>query len=105
MKSRLREEYFKRKELMLIEAQLNKTDAMESMPEAQMPWIPSMPERAELAGLVDSGDMRSPHMLESRIAAVQAVADLCSRVERPKRSGSKPNETIQNSLSARRGSV
>ena len=43
-----------------------------------------MPERAELASLVSSVDIRSPDMLDSRIAAVQAMADLCGRAEAAK---------------------
>ena len=84
IRSRLREEYYEQKNIMLIEAQLNKTDARSPTPEAPVPWIPPMPERAELASLVSSVDMRSPDMLESRIAAIQAMADLCGRGEPPK---------------------
>jgi hypothetical protein len=55
---------------MLIKAQLNKTEAKSPPPQAAIPWIPPMPERAELASLVSCVDMRSSEMLDSRIAAV-----------------------------------
>ena len=48
-----------------------------------------MLERAELASLVSSVDMRSPDILESRVAAIQAMADLCGRGEPPKGSSGK----------------
>ena len=99
MRSRLREEYFEQKNTMLIEAQLNKTDAKPPTPEAQVPWIPPMPERAELASLVSSVDMRSPDMLDFRIAAIQAMADLCGRVEPPKRSSCKRGAIKRKDLS------
>ena len=99
MKSRLREEYFDRKNIMLVEAQLNKTDTKSPTPEAPVPWIPPMPERAELASLVSSVDMRSPDMLDSRIAAIQAMADLCGRVEPPKRSSCKRGAIKRKDLS------
>lgn len=89
MRSRLREEYFERKNTMLIEAQLDKTCAKSPTPEPPVPWVPRMPERAELASLVASVDIRSPDMLDSRIAAVQAMADLCGRAEAAKRSSIK----------------
>ena len=85
-KSRLREGFFEQKNIMLIEAQLNKTDAKSPPPQAPVPWIPPMPERAELPSLVSSVDMRSPDMLGSRIAAIQAMTNLCGRVEPAKRS-------------------
>lgn len=84
MKSRLREEFFERKNIVLIQAQLDKTDAESPTPEPPVPWIPPMPERAELASLATSIDMRSPDMLDTRIAAVQALADLCNRVDAAK---------------------
>jgi hypothetical protein len=37
MKLRLREEYYEQKNIMLIEAQLNKTDAKSPTPEALVP--------------------------------------------------------------------
>ena len=89
MRSRLREEYFERKNIMLIESQLNKTDVKPPTPEPSIPWIPPMPERAELASLATSVDIRSPELLDSRIAAVQAMADLCGRAEAAKRSSIK----------------
>ena len=48
-----------------------------------------MLERAELASLVSSVDIRSPDILESRIATIQAIADLYGRGEPPKGSSSK----------------
>ena len=99
MKSRLREEYFEQKNIMLIEAQLNKTDATSPPPQAPAPWIPPMPERAELATLEASVDMRSPDMLDSRVAAVQVMADLCGRVEAAQRSSIKREAVKQEGLS------
>ena len=66
MRLQLREEYFEQKNTMLIEAQLDKTGAKFPTPEPPVPWIPPMPERAELASLVTSVNMRSPDMLDSR---------------------------------------
>ena len=80
MKARLREEYFQEKDVMLIKAQLN-SDAKLPISKAGAAWIPSMPERAELASLDNSVDMRSPDMRDSRIAAIQALTSLCGRVE------------------------
>lgn len=60
MKSRLREKFFEQKNIILIEVQLNKTDATSPPPSALAPWIPPMPERAELASLEPSVYMRSP---------------------------------------------
>ena len=99
MKSRLREEFFEQKNIMLIEAQLNKTDTESPPPQVAVPWIPPMPERAELASLVTSVDMRSPDLLDSRIAAVQAMADLCGRVEAAERSSIKREAINQEGLS------
>ena len=90
MKAHLREEYFEQKNLMLIEEQLGDIDGKRRIPEAREPWIPMMPERAELASLADTSDIRCAEMLEARIAAVQAMADLCSRVEPAK--GSVPRQ-------------
>ena len=99
MKSRLREEFFEQKNNMLIEAQLNKTDAESPPPQAVIPWISPMPERAELASLVSHVDLRSPEMLDSRIAAIQAMADLCGRVEATQRSSIKREALKQEGLS------
>ena len=99
MRLQLREEYFERKNTMLIEAQLDKTGAKFPTPEPPVPWIPPMPERAELASLVTSVDMRSPDMLDSRIAAVQAMANLCSRAEAAKGSSIKREAMKQECLS------
>jgi hypothetical protein len=99
MKSRLREEFFEQKNIMLIEAQLNKTDATSPPPPAPAPWIPPMPERAELASLEPSVDMRSPDMLDSRVAAVQAMTDLCGRTEVAERSSIKREAIKQQCLS------
>ena len=93
MKSRLREEYFEQQDIMHIEAQLSKSQLRRPIPDDQASWIPSMPERAELVSVAGSADMKSPNMLESRIAAVQAMADLCRRVEPVKRSSKKPTNS------------
>ena len=74
---------------MLIEAQLDKRVAKSPTPEPLVPWIPLMLERAELASLVTLVDIRSPGMRDSRIAAIQAMADLCSRVEPSQRSSGR----------------
>ena len=99
MKSRLREEYFEQKNIMLIEAQLGDADTTSSPPQAPAPWIPPMPEHAELATLETSVDMRSPDMLDSRVAAVQAMAELCARVEEATRSSLKREAIKQEGLS------
>ena len=54
-----------------------------------------MPERAELASLVTSVDIRPPVMLNSRIAAVQPMTDLCSRAEAAKGPSIKREATKQ----------
>ena len=51
-----------------------------------------------------SVDMRFPDMLDSRIAAVQAMADLCGRAEAAKRSSTK-REAIKREDLTRRGAV
>ena len=43
-----------------------------------------MPERAELSSLDNSAHVRSSRIIEFRIAAIQAMADLCGRVEHAK---------------------
>jgi hypothetical protein len=58
-----------------------------------------MLERAELASLVSSVDMQSPNMLDSRIAAVQAIADLYGRAEAAKRPLIKREAVKQEGLS------
>ena len=58
-----------------------------------------MLERVELASLVTSINIRSPDILDSRIAAVQAMADLCGRAEAAKRSSIKREAMKQAYLS------
>ena len=84
---------------MLIESQLYKTDAKLSTPESLTSWIPPMLERAELASLTTSRDIRSPKMLDSRIVAVQTMADLCGRAEAAKRSSTKRGTISQEAVS------
>ena len=60
-----------------------------------------MLERVELASLVSSVDMRSHDMLDFRIAAIQAMADLCGRVETAQRSSGKRGATRKEDVSLR----
>ena len=81
MLSQLRREFFARKDDALIEAQLNGDDKWYvKRVEPEAPTL-SIPERATLASLFGTGDIRSPSMQAQRAAAVQAMADLCRRVE------------------------
>ena len=80
---------------MLIEKQLGAVDGKRRLPETQESWIPVMPERAELASLPDTGDIRSVKMRETQIAAVQAMADSCSRVKPTRRAVSRRTELLK----------
>ena len=87
MRSRLRIEFFKREHFMLVKAQLDKrTIPNPQRPEAPVSRILPMSERTELANLFSSVDMRSPDVLDFRVAAVQALAEFCGRAEAAKRS-------------------
>ena len=79
--SQLREDFFARKDAKLIEAQLNGGKIHRTARTEQKVPILAIPKRAELATLIRIEDIRSPSMRARRAAAVQAIADLCCRVE------------------------
>lgn len=79
--SQLRKDFFTRKDSELIEAQLNGGQAYSTARIEQKVPILAIPERAELATIIGTEDMRSPSMRAQRGAAVQVMADLCCRVE------------------------
>lgn len=79
--SQLRKDFFTRKDAKLIEAQLNGGEIHRTARTEQKVPILAIPERAELATLIGTEDMRSPSMRAQRAAAVQVMADLCCRVE------------------------
>ena len=81
MRSQLRKDFFLRKNAALIEAQLGGGDAqLTTRAERKEPTL-EIPERTALRNLIGSGDVRDPSLQALRVAAVQAMADLCSRVE------------------------
>ncbi|KAK4926169.1 hypothetical protein LTR49_006873 [Elasticomyces elasticus] len=79
--SQLRKDFFIRKDTELIEAQLTNDKAHHKARVEQIEPVLAIPERANLATLIGTDDMRSPAMQAQRAAAVQVMADLCSRVE------------------------
>lgn len=80
-RSQQRQNFFARKDASLIAAQLNGDDINGAVHAEQKAPTLSIPERTVLASLIGSEDMRSASMREKRAAAVQTMADLCSRVE------------------------
>ena len=81
MLSQQREEFFVRKDTELIESQLNIDDKCRAVrPKRKAPSL-SIPERLDLVKLSGAGDLRSPSLQAQRAAAVQAMADLCCRME------------------------
>lgn len=81
MRSQLRRDFFARKNAALIEAQLDSKDVRRTLRTEQNSSTPSIPERAALASLIGAKDMRSVSMRAHRAAAIQAMEDLCCRVE------------------------
>lgn len=85
MRSQMRQDFFVHKNAALIEAQLLGGDAKSvNRPESKESAL-SIPERAALSSLIGVGDMREPSMRAQRAAAVEAMADLCSRAELKRR--------------------
>jgi hypothetical protein len=76
--SQLRTEFFVEKDNALIEAQLTGDDSGSATRTARKVQAPSIPERTTLANFIGAGDTRWTPM---RAIAVQAMTDLCSRVE------------------------
>lgn len=83
--SQLRRDYFARKDAALTEAQLDGKDVRRTLSTEPKFSVPSIHERTLLANLIGSEDMRSASMQAQRAAAIQAMVDLCSRVELKRR--------------------
>ena len=84
--SQLRNDFFTRKDAELIEAQLNGGKAHCTARTKQKVPILAIPERAELATLIGTDNIRSPSIRAQRGAAVQMMADLCCQVKLKRRS-------------------
>ena len=95
--SQMRNDFFTRKDAELIEAQLNGGEAHRTSRTEQKVSILAIPERAELATLIGTEDMRSPSMRAQRAAAVQIMTDLCCRVELKRRSLQRDNSFSKDS--------
>ena len=81
MRSQLRQDFFSQKNAAFIEAQFGGGDAQPTTrAERKVPTL-SIPERLALTNLARSGDVRDPFLQAERAAAVQAMANLCSRLE------------------------
>ena len=98
IKSQLRKDYFTRKDAELIEAQLNGGDVHRKARTQQKVSTPSVPERAALATVIGTEDMRRHSMRPHRGAAVQIMADLCCRVELKRKSVQYDNRLPKDSL-------
>ena len=89
LQSRRRQEYFSLKSDALIEAQLDGSDECSFTRREKKATVHSVPERAYLAGLADvKENMRAESMQDQRIIGVQAMADLCGRVDVARKSAS-----------------
>ena len=82
----MRKDFFAHKNAALIEAQLGGGDVQSTTRTERKEPTLSIPERAALTKLIGSGDVRDPSLQALRAAAVQAIADLCSRVELKRKS-------------------
>lgn len=81
VRSQLRKDFFVQKNAAIIEAQLSGGDALPTaQAERKAPTL-CIEERITLVNLASSGDARDPSMYAHRAAAVQAMADPCSRKE------------------------
>lgn len=86
MRSQLRQNFFVRKNAAMIETQLSGNDThFATRTKRKEPTLP-VSERMLLTNLIGAGDIRELSMQTRRAAAVQAMADLCSRVELKRRS-------------------
>ena len=81
MLSQQRQDFFARKDTELIEAQLNSDDKHCAVQTKRKAPSISIPERTALVKLAGAEDLRSPSAQAQRAAAVQAMANLCSRME------------------------
>lgn len=81
MRSQLRQDFFTQKNAAFVEAQFGAGDAQPTTRAERKVPTHSIPERLTLASLAGSRDVRDPNLQAERAAAVQAMADLCSRLE------------------------
>jgi hypothetical protein len=79
--NRQRREYFASKDTHLIVAQLNSEENLNRTVALQTAPVLSIPERAVLARLANIREKDTSITLVQRAGAVQAIADLCRRVE------------------------
>ncbi|KAK3669707.1 hypothetical protein LTR78_010390 [Recurvomyces mirabilis] len=78
-----RRDYFAHRDTELIKMQLSNGGSPDSVSPKQRVCQLSVPERATLVALATVGDFSSPTSRADRAGAVQAMADLCRRVELP----------------------
>ncbi|KAI7399269.1 hypothetical protein KC336_g15107 [Hortaea werneckii] len=94
MRSQLRKDFFVRKDAAIIEAQLGGGDALPTAQAERKAPALCIEERIALLNLAGSGDARDPSLSAHRAAAVQAMADLCSRKE-VRRKSSRSNVRLR----------
>ncbi|KAK3669522.1 hypothetical protein LTR78_010576 [Recurvomyces mirabilis] len=80
---RQRRDFFAQKDTELIKMQLSSGELTDSTPPKQKVCNLSIPERATLVTLANVGHLSSPTSRADRLSAVQAMANLCRRVELP----------------------
>ena len=81
LRSQLRKDFYVQKNAAVIEAQLSGGNALPTAQAERKEPTLCIEERITLVNLAGSGDVRDPSLHADRAAAVQALANLCSRIE------------------------